>query len=92
MFSNKEDATGYFARPKGIATDSHEQIYIVDALFNTGQIFNKQGEFLYNFGTQGRGNGEFWMPTGIYIDKQDRIYVADSYNTRIQIFQLISGE
>ena len=29
-FGSIGDATGYFARPKGIATDSHGNIYVAD--------------------------------------------------------------
>ena len=61
---------------------------MVDALFHGVQIFNKNGNYVYSFGTQGRQAGEFWMPSGIYIDAQNNIYVADSYNSRIQIFNL----
>ena len=87
-FGEAGDATGYMARPKGIATDSNGNIYIADALFHVIQIFDKSGNFLYYFGSQGQDEGQFWMPSGIYIDKNDYIYVADSYNARIQIFKL----
>ena len=91
MFGQLGDGAGNFARQKGIATDSHNNIYVVDALFNTVQIFDQEGRFLHNFGSQGRMQGEFWLPTGIFIDDEDHIYVADSYNRRIQVFQLING-
>ena len=95
VFGEAGDASGYFARPKGIATDSKGNIYVVDALFHTVQIFDRTGTFLQYFGRQGQDKGEFWMPAGIYIDEKDKIYIADSYNGRIQIFQLLkkdSGE
>ena len=90
MFGEAGDASGYFARPKGIACDSYGHIYIVDALFHNVQIFDQNGNFLYQFGHQGREKEEFWMPGGIFIDAKDNIYVADSYNSRIQIFRLVS--
>ncbi|MDH5400339.1 MAG: 6-bladed beta-propeller, partial [Cyclobacteriaceae bacterium] len=73
------------------ATDSYGNIYVVDVLFHTVQIFDPAGNFLYNFGEQGRGDGQFWMPSGIYIDEKDFIYIADSYNARVQIFKLVNG-
>ena len=88
-FGEPGDATGYMARPKGIATDSRGHIYVADALFHAVQIFDRQGNFLYSFGSQGQGTGEFWMPAGLYIDQQDHIYVADSYNGRVQMFELV---
>ena len=89
MFGENGNGTGYLARPKGIATDSHGHIYIVDALFHGVQIFDAKGTYLYHFGTQGSRTEEFWMPSGIFIDAEDHIFVADSYNARIQIFEPI---
>ena len=88
FFGKPGNASGYFARSKGIACDSYGHIFIVDGLFHNVQIFDKDGNFLERFGQQGHGPGEFWMPTGIYIDKKNTIYIADTYNSRIQIFQL----
>lgn len=88
MFGEQGDASGFFARPKGIATDSYGNIYVVDGLFHNVQIFDKDGNFLNYFGSQGKSEKEFWLPQGIFIDQNDRIYIADSYNSRIQIFQL----
>ena len=88
-FGKAGDATGYLARPKGISTDSHGNIYIVDALFHVVQVFNREGIFLYKFGNQGHGQDELWMPSGIFIDNSDRIYLADTYNSRIQLYKII---
>jgi DNA-binding beta-propeller fold protein YncE len=89
VFGEAGDASGYLARPKGIATDSFGNIYSVDALFHVVQVFDAKGNYLYKFGSQGHGNSEFWMPAGIFIDASDMIYVADTYNSRIQVFKLI---
>jgi DNA-binding beta-propeller fold protein YncE len=90
-FGENGDATGYMARPKGVASDSRGHIYVADALFHVVQIFDPEGNFLHSFGTQGQGEGEFWMPAGIFVDSTDHIYVADSYNSRVQVFQLIKN-
>ena len=87
-FGEIGDASGYFSRPKGIATDSFGHIYVSDALFHVVQVFDRTGQLLYTFGSQGEGKEQFWLPTGIYIDDKNFIYIADSYNSRIQIFQL----
>lgn len=77
--------------PKGLALDSDGHIYVVDALFDAVQIFDRQGQYLLTFGERGLDPGQFWLPGGIFIDPQDRIYVADSYNQRIQIFEYLAG-
>ena len=89
-FGHAGTALGSFARPKGIAVDSEEHIYVADALFNNIQIFDSTGTFLLFFGgSGGDAPGEMCLPTGIHIDSQDRIYVADTYNSRIQIFRYL---
>ncbi len=81
------DAIGAMFRPKGVALDSEEHLYIVEG--NTGmvQVFNREGQLLYYFGQKGTGFGEFRLPTGLYIDRDDRVFVVDSYNARVQVFR-----
>ena len=52
------------------------------------KVFSDQGDFLYQFGRRGRGNGDFNLPAGLAVDKSGRLVVCDSYNHRIQLFQL----
>jgi DNA-binding beta-propeller fold protein YncE len=86
------DGTGDMGRPKGVAVDLFGYIYVVDAIFDTVQIFDQNGEFLLNFGATGSGPGEFWLPSGIFVDSDSRIYVADSYNERVQIFEYLGAK
>ena len=80
---------GYMARPRGVASDSEGNIYVVDALFNMVQIFSREGKLLMFFGGNGSGPASFQLPAGIFIDAADRVYVSDSYNRRVQIFQYL---
>jgi sugar lactone lactonase YvrE len=80
---------GYFAQPKGLSVDSEGHVYVVDANFETVQLFTDDGRLLMDFGTEGRAPGEFWLPAGIYIDAGDRIWVADTYNRRVQVFDYL---
>jgi sugar lactone lactonase YvrE len=73
-------------RPKGIAIDSEDHIYLVEAEWGTVQIFDREGHLLYRFGN-GTGFGRFLLPSGVFIDKSDRVFVVDSYNRRVQVFQ-----
>ena len=43
-------------------------------------------EWLGEWGTGGRNDGEFWWPSSIAIDRQDNVYVADEALQRISIF------
>jgi hypothetical protein len=51
------------------------------------QVFDRQGQLLYNFGQRGTELGEFQLPAGIFIDHNDRVLVVDSYNRRVQVFR-----
>jgi sugar lactone lactonase YvrE len=73
-------------RPKAIAIDSEGHIYLVEGEWGLVQVFNRQGQLLYNFGN-GTGFGSFRLPSGLFIDRDDRVYLVDSYNRRVQIFQ-----
>ena len=55
------------------------------------KVFDKQGKFLYNFGTRGAGDGEFNFPRFLSVDKAGHLLVCDSSNHRVQLFKL-NGE
>lgn len=80
------DGGGSFFRPKGIAIDSEDHLYLVEGLRGSVQVFDRQGEYLYTFGQRGNTLGNFQIPTGVFIDKNDRVYVVDSFNRRVQVF------
>lgn len=80
------DARGEIFRPKGIAADSENHLYIADGLFNVVQVFDREGQLLYYFGKDA-GVGDFQIPTGLAIDQNDRILVVDSYRRRLQVFR-----
>ena len=67
----------------------HDNRFIVsDAKGSCIKVFSEQGEFLYQFGGKGDGNGEFDEIIGLAIDKSGRLVVCDSDNHRIQFFEL----
>ncbi|MFQ5469900.1 MAG: 6-bladed beta-propeller [Gammaproteobacteria bacterium] len=80
---------GQFARPKGIATDSDGNIYVVDAAFGNVQIFNPQGNLLMFLGERGHAGypGKFMLPAGIDVDESGRIYMVDQFFRKIDIFR-----
>jgi DNA-binding beta-propeller fold protein YncE len=80
------DPSGGIYRPKGIAIDSENHIYLVDGEWGIVQVFDQEGRLLYRFGN-GTGFGQFSLPAGLFIDRNDRVYLADSYHHRVQVFQ-----
>jgi DNA-binding beta-propeller fold protein YncE len=80
------DPAGGIYRPKGIAIDSENHVYLVEGERGVVQVFDREGHLLYTFGN-GTGFGRFLLPAGLCIDPTDRVYLVDSYNRRVQIFQ-----
>lgn len=86
QIGSRGDMPGYFSRPKGIAVDSEDHLYVIDAQFEAVQVYSAEGVLLMAFGREGRGPGEFWLPSGIHIDASDRLWIADTFNQRVQVF------
>ena len=51
-------------------------------------VFNNAGEYLYDIGSKGSGDGQFLKPFGLAIDKFNRLIVCDVRNSRLQLFSL----
>ncbi|XP_029179755.2 E3 ubiquitin-protein ligase TRIM71-like [Acropora millepora] len=55
------------------------------------KVFDKQGKFLYQFGTFGRQDGQLNQPSFLSVDRAGHLLVCDSSNHRVQVFKL-NGE
>lgn len=73
------------SKPSDIAVNA-DRIYVVDGDNNRIVIYNKQGQYISQFGKFGKRKGEFNYPVGIGLDTDGNVYVADTKNHRIQIF------
>ncbi|MCG8060672.1 MAG: SBBP repeat-containing protein [Candidatus Thiodiazotropha endolucinida] len=88
---------GQFTRPKGIATDSEGNIYVVDAAFGNFQIFTPEGELLLYLGERSEtaGPAKYMLPAGIDVDEDGRVYIVDQFFRKVEIFRpagLAEGE
>ncbi|WP_246264339.1 6-bladed beta-propeller [Aromatoleum toluvorans] len=82
---------GNLVRPKGVAVDSENNIYIVESYYDNLLIFNESGDFLMPIGGVGQGTGNFYLPAGVWVDSFNRVFVADTFNGRVTIFQYLGG-
>ena len=90
-FGRLGDAPGAFSKPKGVAVDSQGRVMIVEGLYDAIEFFDAQGRLLLSVGGSGAGPGQFWLPAGLaYNPAQNLLFVADSYNSRIQVFRLLT--
>jgi sugar lactone lactonase YvrE len=64
--------------PRGIATDSANNVYVADSANTRVQKFNAAGASVLTFGSGGSANGQFIAPFGVALDSAGNIYVTDS--------------
>jgi tripartite motif-containing protein 71 len=90
---------GQFNYPRGVAVDSHNDIYVADSKNHRIQKFSgKDWQMLDQFGglvnmggadpkrLQNESLGKLNEPNGIAVGPDDMIYVIDTWNGRIQVF------
>ncbi len=82
---------GNLVRPKGVAVDSENNLYIVESYYDNLLVFNEEGQFLMPIGGVGHGTGRFYLPSGVWVDAYDRVFVADTFNGRVTLFQYLGG-
>ena len=75
-----------FRLPTDVAVDAEGKIYVVDSKHGLVKVLDKEGKFLYKFGSIGSEPGQLNFPEGICLDSNKDIYVCDTLNGRIQKF------
>lgn len=71
--------------PTGVATDSSDNVWVVDYWNSRIVKFSQGGTPLATYGSQGSGAGQFFGPLGITINQSTGdVYVADTANNRIE--------
>lgn len=78
--------------PKGVATDSTGNVYVIESFHDYMLVYNDKGELLLPIGGTGQGAGQFYLPAGVWLDDTDRIYVADMFNGRVVVFDYLGAD
>jgi sugar lactone lactonase YvrE len=74
--------------PGGIAVAPSGNIYVAHMMLHKIGVYDRNGGRLFEWGKQGKGDGEFDQPGGMAISPSGSIYVADQVNRRMQQFDL----
>ncbi len=82
---------GDLYRPKGVAVDDEQRVYVVESYYDHLLVFDGGGRLLLPIGGAGRGPGQFFLPAGVWLDGRDRIYVADMFNARVVVIQFLGA-
>jgi len=82
---------GAFYGPRGIAiapesTAGAGNVYVTDTGNKRVQVFDADGNFLFEFGGAGDALGQMNEPVGIAVSEDGLVFVADTWNRRVQIF------
>ncbi len=91
IFGERGTKLGDFVRPKGVAVDSENNIYVIESYHDHLLIFNEKTQFLLPIGGGGKAAGKFFLPAGVWTDRSGRVFVADTFNGRVSIFQFLGG-
>lgn len=72
--------------PRDLAVDAQERVFVTDTGNKRIMVYDQDGNYLHQWGSEGILPGSFSEPVGIDVDSEGNIYVADTWNQRIQVF------
>lgn len=79
--------TAHFDGPTDVAALPGGEIFVSDGYGNRRVIvFDANGKYLRQWGSEGQGPGQFALPHAIVADSSQRLIVADRNNGRIEVF------
>ncbi len=84
------DDASHFGRPTDVLVYG-DRVLVADG-YRNGRvaIFDRNGSFIGQFGSEGSGKGQFAVPHSIALNGQ-AILVADRENARVEVFDLDGG-
>ncbi len=77
---------GEFLRPRAMAIDDRDRIYVADSCNHRIQVFDVEGRLLRIWGTRGKKLGEMSYPYDVSLGPDDALYVCEYGNSRVQKF------
>ena len=77
---------GQFLRPRALAMDDKERLYVADSCNHRIQVFDTSGKLLDVWGTRGTAPGQMSYPYDVSIGPDGALYVCEYGNQRVQKF------
>ncbi len=87
-FGQGGDGPGKFGVASGITVDDRGYIYVTDRLRCVVLIFDKNLEFVREFGYRGYGPGGLIVPTEDVIGRDGTLYVSQGANRGVDVFKM----
>lgn len=88
-FGEMGDSYATFVRPKGIAIDGEDRIFVVDNGMQVVKIFNNENRLLLQFGYPGLVQGSLNLPIGIAVTKDNISYFQKFADPSFEVEYLI---
>jgi DNA-binding beta-propeller fold protein YncE len=83
---------GQFYRPKGIAIDERDTVYVSDGYLGVVQLFDGSGRFLDLITDRDSSQAKhFTTPMGLAIDAQRRLYVVEMVPRRVGVYRFLKA-
>ena len=70
----------------GYAVHHKEKFFVSYTDSHCIKVFDVTGDYIYDIGGEGAGDGQFEEPLGLAIDKFGNVLVVDEKNQRLQVF------
>lgn len=77
---------GQFLRPRALAIDGEDRIYVADSCNHRIQVFDVEGKILAIWGAEGDGPGQLYYPYDLAFGPDGNLYVCEYGNGRLQKF------
>jgi DNA-binding beta-propeller fold protein YncE len=76
-----------FNLPTDVAFAPNGDVYVSDGYGSARVVkYSRDGKYMLQWGTRGKGPGEYGLPHNLVTDRQGRVYVTDRDNERIEVF------
>ena len=75
-----------FGRPRFVATDSQNRIYVADESYMHVRVYDASGRYIRTIGQRGQGPMEFQSFRALTVNDRDEVIVLDRTNARITRF------
>ncbi len=102
-FGIEGTGAGEFNEPSSVSVNVHltpqtrgssGSVFITDTFNHRIQMFDLQGNYIGQFGSEGSGEAEFNQPSGVSVSpitvngSSGSVFITDTFNHRIQMFDL----
>jgi DNA-binding beta-propeller fold protein YncE len=77
---------GEFLRPRAMAIDEEDRIYVADSCNHRIQVFDVEGRLIRMWGSRGAKLGEMSYPYDLALGPGNSLYVCEYGNSRVQKF------